>query len=56
MRVHACVVHMYLDVCMGEGVVCVNFSDINTVSNRTRTTVKISREDMAQMVEWSLTM
>ena len=42
--VHACV------VCIWEGGLCVHFSAINTLSNRTKTMVKMSREAMALMV------
>ena len=45
-----------LDVCMDEWVLCLHFLAINTQSNRTKTTVKVSSEAMAQMVECSLTM
>ena len=45
-----------LDVCMEEWVLCLHFLAINTQSNRTKTTVKVSSEAMAQMVECSLTM
>ena len=45
-----------LDVCMEEWVLCLHFLAINTQSNRTKTTVKVSSEAMAQLVEYSLTM
>ena len=45
-----------LDVCMEEWFLCLHFLAINTQSNRTKTTVKVSSEAMAQMVECSLTM
>ena len=45
-----------LDVCMEEWVLCLHFLAINTQSNRTKTTVKVSNEAMAQLVEYSLTM
>ena len=45
-----------LDVCMEEWVLCLHFLAINTQSNRTKTTVKVSNEAMAQLGEYSLTM
>ena len=45
-----------LDVCMDEWILCLHFLAINTQSNRTKTTVKVSNEAMAQLVEYSLTM
>ena len=44
-----------LDVCMNGFYVYI-FLAINTQSNRTKTTVKVSSEAMAQLVEYSLTM
>ena len=51
-----CVHVLTLDVCMEEWVLCLHFLAINTQSNRTKTTVKVSSEAMAQLVEYSLTM
>ena len=36
---------------MGEWVVCVHFLAINTLSNRTKTPVKVTSEAKAKMVE-----
>ena len=44
-----------LDVCM-DGFYVYIFLAINTQSNRTKTTVKVSSEAMAQLVEYSLVM
>ena len=45
-----------LDVFVEEWVLCLHVLLINTQSNRTKTTVKVSNEAMAQLVEYSLTM
>ena len=45
-----------LDACMEGWVLCLHFLAINTQSYRTKTTVNVSSEAMAQLVECSLTM